>query len=183
MTEKEKMKAGLLYCSLDEELQRDGSRCKTLTKRYNETGPDEGDARRAILKELLGSVGERGWIEPPFYCDYGSNIHLGERFFANMDCIMLDVCDIIIGDDCLLAPRVSIFTAGHPTDPAVRLEGLEYGKPVKIGNNVWIGGGAVINPGVTIGNNVTVASGAVVTGAVPDNVVVAGVPAKIIKKV
>ena len=183
MTEKEKMKAGLLYHSNDPELRADAKRCKDLTKRYNETAEGENEERLAILKQLLGSVGKGPWIDPPFRCDYGSNIHIGDNFYANMDCLMLDVCDIHIGDNCLLAPRVCIFTAGHPTDPKLRLEGLEYGKPVKIGDNVWVGGGAIINPGVTIGSNVTVASGAVVTGDVPDNVVVAGVPAKIVKRI
>ncbi len=122
------------------------------------------------------------YIEPAFRCDYGSNIFVGENFYANFDCVILDVCRVTIGDDCLLGPRVSIFTATHPVDPVLRRSGLEYGKPVRIGDNVWIGGNAVINPGVRLGNNVVVASGAVVVKDVPDNVVVGGNPARILKK-
>lgn len=122
------------------------------------------------------------YIEPTFRCDYGYNIFLGNNFFANFDCVMLDVCPIRIGDNCMLAPGVHIYTATHPIDPVARNSGAELGKPVTIGNNVWIGGRAVINPGVTIGDNVVVASGAVVTKDVPDNVVVGGNPARIIKK-
>lgn len=121
------------------------------------------------------------YIEPTFRCDYGYNIFLGNNFFANFDCVMLDVCPIRIGDNCMLAPGVHIYTATHPIDPVARNSGAELGKPVTIGNNVWIGGRAVINPGVTIGDNVVVASGAVVTKGVPDNVVVGGNPARIIK--
>lgn len=122
-------------------------------------------------------------IQPSFRCGYGYNIHLGEHFFANYDCIMLDVCEIRIGEHCMLGPSVHIYTAMHPLHPLERASGLEYGKPVVIGNHVWIGGGAIINPGVRIGNNVVVASGAVVTKNVPDNVVVGGNPAVISKEI
>lgn len=120
-------------------------------------------------------------MKPTFRCDYGYNIHVGENFFANYDCVILDVCQVTIGDNCMLAPRVCIYTATHPLDAPTRISGLEYGREVKIGDNVWIGGSAVIVPGVTIGNNVVIAAGAVVTKDVPDNVVVGGNPAKIIK--
>ena len=141
--------------------------------------PEEN--RSEILKELFGSTGENFCIKPNFRCDYGYNIYVGENFFANYDCVILDVCKVTIGDNCMLAPRVCIYTATHPLDAQTRISGLEYGKPVVIGNNAWIGGSSVILPGVTIGNNVVVAAGSVVVKYVPDNVVVAGNPAKIIK--
>lgn len=141
--------------------------------------PEEN--RSEILKELFGSTGENFCIKPNFRCDYGYNIYVGENFFANYDCVILDVCKVTIGDNCMLAPRVCIYTATHPLDAQTRISGLEYGKPVVIGNNAWIGGSSVILPGVTIGNNVVVAAGSVVVKDVPDNVVVAGNPAKIIK--
>ena len=158
MTEKEKMLAGELYCAIDEELGREHNRAQNILMKFNNS-PDEN--RSKILKSLFGST--------------------GENFFANYDCIILDVCKVTIGDNCMLAPRVCIYTATHPLDAETRISGLEYGKPVTIGNNVWLGGSSVILPGVTIGNNVVVAAGAVVVKDVPDNVVVGGNPAKIIE--
>ena len=151
-----------------------------LVHRYNHSAPDEKTERQKILAELLGQS-EGAYIEPAFRCDYGYNIFLGKEFYANFDCVMLDVCPIYIGDNCMLAPGVHIYTATHPLDAEERNSGVEYGKPVRIGNNVWIGGRAVINPGVTVGDNVVIASGAVVTKDVPANAVVGGNPAKIIK--
>lgn len=180
-TEKEKMIAGELYHSADEALSRDRLRARRLIHRYNHSLAEEHTLRQQILADLFGQVTE-AYIEPTFRCDYGYNIFLGNNFFANFDCVMLDVCPIRIGDNCMLAPGVHINTATHPIDPVARNSGAELGKPVTIGNNVWIGGRAVINPGVTIGDNVVVASGAVVTKDVPDNVVVGGNPARIIKK-
>lgn len=156
-------------------------RARQLIHRYNHSLAEEHTLRQQILADLFGQVTE-AYIEPTFRCDYGYNIFLGNNFFANFDCVMLDVCPIRIGDNCMLAPGVHIYTATHPIDPVARNSGAELGKPVTIGNNVWIGGRAVINPGVTIGDNVVVASGAVVTKDVPNNVVVGGNPARIIKK-
>lgn len=180
-TEKQKMIAGQLYRSGDETLRADRLRARELLHQYNHSGPTEKSERRALLAELLGKCGN-AYIEPSFRCDYGYNIFLGNDFYANFDCVMLDVCPIHIGDNCMLAPGVHIYTATHPLDATERNSGLEFGAPVTIGHNVWIGGRAVINPGVTIGNNVVIGSGSVVIRDIPDDVVVAGNPARIIKK-
>lgn len=182
-TEKEKMLSGELYNAIDPELSADRLNARRLVRLYNETLETEAHQRPALIKQLFGSTGEHIYLEPTFRCDYGYNIHVGEGFFANFDCIFLDVCEIRIGSNCLLGPGVHIYTATHPLDPIERSSGAEYGKPVTIGNNVWIGGRVVINPGVTIGDNVVIASGAVVTKDVPDNVVVGGNPAKVIKQI
>ncbi|WP_253378799.1 maltose O-acetyltransferase [unidentified bacterial endosymbiont] len=179
-TEKQKMIAGEYYRPGDETLRADRQNARQLIHRYNHTAPNEKTERQTILAMLLGQS-DGAYIEPSFRCDYGYNIYLGKNFYANFDCVILDVCPVYIGDNCMLAPGVHIYTATHPLDPIERNSGLEFGKPVHIGNNVWIGGRAVINPGVTMGDNVVVASGAVVTKDVPANVVVGGNPAKIIK--
>lgn len=181
-SEKEKMLAGEYY-SINDELISEMKNARRLTRLFNSTNEDEIEKRKDILKELLGSCGEKIYIEPTFKCDYGSNIYIGENFFANFDCVMLDVCEIRIGENCFLAPGVHIYAATHPLDAKERASGLEYGMPVNIGDNVWIGGRSIINPGVTIGDNVVVASGSVVTKDVPSNVLVGGNPAKIIKSI
>ncbi|WP_066065162.1 sugar O-acetyltransferase [Neobacillus soli] len=182
-TEKEKMLNGELYNAADPELLRERTNARRLTRIFNESLETDDSNRTELLKQLFGSTGKNLTIEPTFRCDYGYNIHVGENFFANFDCVFLDVCGIWIGDNCLIAPGVHIYTATHPLNTNERITGAEYGKPVHIGDNVWIGGRAVINPGVNIGNNVVIASGAVVTKDVPDKVVVGGNPAKIIKRI
>ncbi|PPA70591.1 sugar O-acetyltransferase [Jeotgalibacillus proteolyticus] len=182
-TEKDKMVAGELYAAWDAELVKDRQRVKVLTKELNDLSPLEEQKRERLVKEIFGSVGKSVYIEPPFRCDYGYNIHVGDNFYANFDCVILDVCEVRFGSNCMLAPGVHIYTATHPLDPDERNSGLEYGKPVTFGDNVWIGGRAVINPGVTVGNNAVIASGAIVTKDVPDNVVVAGNPARMIKEI
>ncbi|WP_036653302.1 sugar O-acetyltransferase [Paenibacillus pini] len=182
-TEKEKMLLGELYNASVPELIQDRDNARKLTRLFNQTIETEQEERIKLLKTLFGSTGENLYIEPNFRCDYGYNIYVGNNFFANFDCIILDVCEVRIGDNCFLAPGVHIYTATHPLDPIERSSGAEYGKPVTIGNNVWLGGGSIINPGVTIGDNVVVASGAVVTKDVPNNVVVGGNPARIIKTI
>ncbi|WP_044641360.1 sugar O-acetyltransferase [Risungbinella massiliensis] len=182
-TEKEKMLTGEMYNAADPELVRDRENARRKTRLYNQTLETEVEQRTILLKDLFGSTGDNLYVEPTFRCDYGYNIHIGENFFANFDCVILDVCEVRIGDNCFIAPGVHIYTATHPTNPFERNAGIEFGKAVTIGNNVWIGGRAVINPGVTIGNNVVIASGAVVTKDVPDNVIVGGNPAKMIKEI
>lgn len=182
-SEKEKMLNSELYDAGDVELTKDRMNARKLSRLYSQTIETEVDIRMELLEELLGTTGNRINIEPSFKCDYGYNIHVGEDFYANYDCVILDVCEVQIGHNCLLAPGVHIYTAAHPLDPNERSSGLEFGKPVTIGNNVWVGGRSIINPGVTIGNNVVVASGSVVTKNIPDNVVVGGNPARIIKKI
>ncbi|WP_453990245.1 maltose acetyltransferase domain-containing protein [Bacillus nitroreducens] len=181
-TEKEKMIDGQMYNPTDPELVKDRINARRLTRLYNQTIETDDEERTNLLKQLFGSTGKSLYVEPTFRCDYGYNIHVGENFYANFDCVFLDVCEIRIGANCFIAPGVHIYTATHPLDPIERTSGIEFGKPVTIGDNVWIGGRAVINPGVTIGNNVVIASGAVVTKDVTHNVVVGGNPAKIIKK-
>ncbi|MGI6037828.1 MAG: maltose acetyltransferase domain-containing protein [Limnochordia bacterium] len=180
-SEKEKMLRGEFYDPQDRELVAERLRARRLMELFNRSSATDQEKRIEILRRLLGSTGGNPYIEPPFYCDYGYNIYVGENFYANFDCVFLDVCPIKIGDHCLLGPGVHIYTATHPLQAAERITGVEYGKPVQIGDHVWIGGRAVINPGVKIGNHVVVASGAVVTKDVPDDVVVGGNPARIIK--
>ncbi|MBC5636166.1 acetyltransferase [Ornithinibacillus sp. BX22] len=182
-TEKEKMLLGELYLAGDPELVKERIHARGLTRLYNETLETDNEKRKTLLRELFGSTGNNIYIEPTFKCDYGYNIYVGENFYANFDCVFLDVCEIRIGDNCFVAPGVHIYTATHPLNAQERISGAEFGKPVWIGHNVWIGGRSVINPGVTIGNNVVVASGSVVTKDVPDNVVVGGNPARIIKEI
>lgn len=182
-TEKEKMLAGEIYNPADPELVRDREEARRKVLVYNQTLETEVEKRIQILKDLLGSTGENIYMEPNIRFDYGYNTYVGENFYANFDCTFLDVCEIRIGDNCMLGPNVHIYTATHPINPIERNSGKEYGKPVNIGDNVWIGGDSIINPGVTIGDNVVIASGSVVTKDVPDNVVVGGNPAKIIKQI
>ncbi|PLR69526.1 MULTISPECIES: maltose acetyltransferase domain-containing protein [Bacillaceae] len=182
-TEKQKMLDGELYLAADEELVRDRTRARKMTRLFNQSIETDDDTRTSLLKQLFGTTGENIYIEPMFRCDYGYNIHVGENFYANFDCVILDICKVTIGDNCMLAPGVHIYSATHPLNAEERNSGAEFGKPVTIGHNVWIGGRAVINPGVTIGNNVVIASGAIVTKDVPDDVAVGGNPARILKHI
>lgn len=181
MTEQEKMLSGELYLAADAELVNAHRKALALTRRYNATTEDQEGERAALIQELFGEIGEEFHIEPPFRCDYGTQIEVGRRFFMNYDCVFLDVCPIRIGDDVLIGPRVSLLTAAHPTDAKIRNTGLEYGKPITIGSSVWIGGGVIINPGVTIGDNVVIGSGSVVTRDIPSGVIAAGNPCRVLR--
>jgi len=182
-TEREKMMSGELYEPWDPELVALRRAARLATEAYNRTSTDDYEARVALLKSLLGSTGASVFVEPSFRCDYGVNIHVGDNFCANFDCVILDCAEVRIGRSCLIAPQVGIYTAFHPIDPTQRKSGRELARPIVIGDDCWIGGHATINPGVTLGNNVVVAAGAVVTKSFGDNVVLAGVPARVIRSV
>lgn len=183
MTEKELMLSGQLYIAMDDELAKDNARARKLTRLINTATEERAGYRIELFRELFGKIGKDFWIEPPFRCDYGCNTYIGENFYANYDCIIIDVCDVNIGDNVFFGPRVCIYTAGHPIDAEIRNTQLEYGKKVTIGNDVWIGGNAVINPGVTIGDNVVIGSGSVVTKDIPSGVIAAGVPCRVIREI
>ncbi|KRL04419.1 sugar O-acetyltransferase [Liquorilactobacillus oeni] len=182
-SEKKMMIAGKLYNSSDEELVRMRLNMKHNVYKYNQTLPEENSERKTLLKKMLDCPSADAHIEIPTRMDYGENIHLGKRFYANYDSIFLDIAPITIGDNVLLGPRVGLYTAGHPIVAAIRNESLEYGHPITIGNNVWLGGGVTICPGVTIGSNVVIGAGSVVTKDIPSNVVAVGVPAHPIRKI
>lgn len=182
-SQKQRMLQGELYMANDPDLKQDSARCRQLMRQFNQSSEIDLEDRTRILKELFGKTGEYLYVEPNLKCDYGSNISVGNYFYANFDCIMLDVCPITIGDEVMFGPRVSIFTASHPLDADVRISGLEFGKPVVIGDKVWIGGGAIINPGVTIGDNCVIGSGAVVTKDIPENTIAAGNPCRVIRPI
>jgi maltose O-acetyltransferase len=182
MTEREKMLSGGLY-TVDAALRRELVNARGITRRYNATTEDEADIRKGLLSELFAKMGENIYIEPPFRCDYGSNISIGENFYANYDCVILDVNRVTIGCNVKFGPRVCVYTAGHPIDAGVRRSLLEFGKPVAIGDDVWVGGNAVINPGVTIGSNAVIGSGSVVTKDIPDGVVAAGNPCRVLRQI
>jgi maltose O-acetyltransferase len=162
-SEKEKMLSGDLYVATGPELAADHLRAATLLGTYNATLADETKLRSTILGELLGSLGEGVVLRPPFYCDYGYNIRLGRGVFANFGCVFLDCASIDIGERCQIGPYVQILTADHPRDPVLRREGLEFAKPVRIGQNAWIGAGAIILPGVSVGDDAIIGAGSVVT--------------------
>ncbi|MBV0902070.1 sugar O-acetyltransferase [Haloarcula salina] len=182
-SEKEKMLAGEPYDPSDPELVAARKRANELTRRYNQSDPADDAARQSLLQDLFGTVGQEPHVELPFRCDYGENVHVGDGFYANFDCVVLDVCRVEIGDDCLLGPGVHVYTATHPLDPDERRGGAEYGKPVTLGDNVWVGGQAVVNPGVTVGDDAVIAAGAVVTDDVPAGVVVQGNPATVVREI
>ena len=181
-TERDKMLAGELYDPMDPELVAARERARDLCLDLNATRESEKDERRRILLALFGTGGDSVWMQPPFYCDYGSNIHLGTRVFFNFNCVVLDVCEVRIGDYTLFGPGVQILTPMHPFDAALRRE-REYAKPIEIGADVWVGGGALILAGVRIGQGSVIGAGAVVTRDIPENVFAAGNPCRVIKDV
>lgn len=182
MTEKEKMLSGMVYSAIDDQLLKELNEVKEIIHEYNALKPSQTLRRFQILKDLLGHVADDEIIvNQPFYCDYGKQVRVGKRFFANFNLTILDEARVTIGDDCFIGPNVSIYTACHSTDPVERNTRREWAEPVTIGDNVWIGGSVTILPGVTIGSNVTIGAGSVVTRDIPDNVVAVGNPCKVIK--
>ncbi|MBU2950766.1 sugar O-acetyltransferase [Tamlana agarivorans] len=183
MTEKDKMLAGEMYSPTDPELAKERHQVRLLFHKFNSLSELDLEERQKVLKKIIPNSGENLFIEPPFHCDYGSNIKAGKNLFMNFSCCILDVAEVTIGDNCMFGPHVQIYTATHPLEFKARNSGKELGKSVSIGDNVWIGGNATICPGISIGNNVVIGSGAVVTKNFPANVVIAGNPAKIIKTI
>jgi maltose O-acetyltransferase len=180
-TERQKMLAGELYDPMDAELVAARQRARDLCLALNATREAEQDARRRMLRELFGAGGDSVWMQPPFFCDYGANIALGERVFFNFNCVVLDVCPVRIGDFTLFGPAVQIYTPLHPFDAALRRR-QEYGRPVEIGSDVWVGGGAVILAGVRIGSRAVIGAGSVVTRDVPEGMFAAGNPCRVIRE-
>lgn len=183
MNHRERMLAGLPYKPRQDGLAALAERCRRLTFEYNHMHPDETDRKDQLIRQILGKCGKNIWIEAPFHCDYGINIEAGDNFYANFNCVILDVARVIIGSNVMFAPNVAIYTAGHPLHWQSRNSGYEYGREVCIGDNVWLGGNVVVNPGLSIGNNVVVGSGSIVTKSIPDNVLAVGNPCRIIRQI
>ncbi|WP_313243186.1 sugar O-acetyltransferase [Stenotrophomonas sp.] len=182
LTEKDKMLSGQPYRPGDPVLQADMAAAKAWMVRYNAALAASPAVRRELLRERLGAVGEGAVIRPPFHCDYGSHIHLGRDVFLNYNCVILDVAEVRIGDGTQIGPAVQIYAADHPRDPQQRAAGLESARPVRIGRNVWIGGGAIVLPGVEIGDDAVVGAGSVVTRDVPAGATVVGNPARVVAR-
>jgi maltose O-acetyltransferase len=181
-SEREKMLAGELYDPIDAELVAGRERARDLCRELNATREAEHGERRRIVRELFGAGGETVWMQPPFWCDYGSNIELGERVFFNFNCVVLDVCRVRIGDFTLFGPAVQIYTPMHPLNAELRRR-EEFGKPVEIGSDVWVGGGAIILPGVRIGSRAVIGAGSVVTRDIPEGVFAAGNPCRVVREI
>lgn len=181
-SEREKMLAGELYDAFDPELVLARERARNLCQELNASREREQQDRRRILKKLFGSGGDSVWLQPPFFCDYGSNIRLGERVYFNFNCVVLDVCEVRIGDFSFFGPAVQIAAATHPMNARLRRE-QEFGKPITIGSDVWVGGGAILCPGVTIGSKTVIGAGSVVTRDIPDGVFAAGNPCRVIRPI
>ena len=181
-TQRQKMQAGELYDPMDIELVTARARARDLCQALNATRETQQDERRQILRELFAAGGDTVWMQPPFFCDYGSNVELGERVFFNFNCVVLDVCPVRIGSYTLFGPAVQIYTPMHPMNAQLRRE-REFGKPVEIGSDVWVGGGAIILPGVRIGSRSVIGAGSVVTRDIPDGVFAAGNPCRVIRTI
>ncbi len=181
-TEREKMLDGELYDAMDPELVAARARARDLCQALNATREAEQDERRQICRDLFGAGGETVWMQPPFFCDYGTNIELGERVYFNFNCVVLDVCSVRIGSFTLFGPAVQILTPMHPLNAEQR-RSKEFGKAIEIGSDVWVGGGALILPGVRIGSRAVIGAGAVVTRDIPDGVFAAGNPCRVIRKI
>lgn len=180
---REQMEAGLLYTDEDRGLTAERGRCQELLYDYNHTRPSEGARRKELLNQLLASCGEHIWIEPPFKMAYGYRTHIGDYFYANFNLVIVDDIDVYIGDHVMIAPNVVITATGHPIHPDVRRDGRQFSLPVHIEDDVWIGAGAIILPGVTIGRNSVIGAGSVVTRDIPPNVVAVGTPCRVLREI
>lgn len=183
MNEKEKAAHGLLYDSALKPFKKERRQAKMLCHKYNRCKPTSLKKRRELLKKLFGKTGKKTLIEQPFYCDYGYNIEIGDSFFANMNCVMLDGAKIKIGNNVMLGPNVSLYGTGHPKNADMRNKYIEYSYPITIGDNVWVGGSVSILPGVTIGENSIIGAGSVVTKDIPPDTIAYGNPCRVIKKI
>lgn len=183
MTVKEKMKSGMLYCCGDEELMREQTQCLEKLYDFNQTRPSEADKRAALLKELFAEVGEGCYVEPPLHANWGCNTHFGHHVYANFNLTLVDDTDIFVGDYVMFGPNVTVATAGHPVDPELRRQIAQFNIPVHIGNNVWIGAGSVLLPGVSIGDNTVIGAGSIVTRDIPANVVAVGNPCRVLREI
>lgn len=181
--DKARMLAGELYVARDAQLRSDSMRRRRLVHAINHSDYDAFAERESLFRELFAHVGENMWFEPPFHCDYGGNIRIGDNCYANMDCIFLDVAPITIGDNVFFGPRVGLYTPYHPIDAQVRNEGLEGGGPITIGDDVWFGGGVVVCPGITIGSDVVIGAGSVVVRDIPDHSVAVGNPCRVVRRI
>lgn len=183
-SEKQKAKAGKLYdANYDAELLSERAACKERCYELNNLSPQQTKERKNVIKHLLAKTGKVFTIEPPFYCDYGYNIEIGENFFVNMNCVILDEAKVSFGDNVFIAPNCGFYTAGHPLDVERRNKRLEYAYPITIGNNVWIGAHVCVLPGVTIGDNAVIGAGSIVTRDIPTNVLAAGNPCRVIRPI
>ncbi|KIC91277.1 sugar O-acetyltransferase [Flavihumibacter sp. ZG627] len=182
-TEKEKMLAGELYNALDEQLSTERTNARILLQQLNNADPADTETLNRTLKALIPNAGQDLWIQPPFYCDYGYNVEAGDKVFFNFNCVVLDVMKVTIGSRTLFGPNVQIYTAMHPVNHAERAAGLEFAQPIVIGEDVWVGGSAVICPGVTIGSRSIIGAGSVVTRDIPEDVFAAGNPCRVIRTI
>lgn len=182
-SEREKMMAGEPYIALDEELGAMNAKAQEFVYAFNSSHPFAVKEREDIIRKLFGGIGNNSLIKQPFFCDYGCNIYVGNNFFANYDCVILDCNEVRIGDDVMFAPKVQIYTAYHPIEPEIRRTLVEMAAPITIGDDVWVGGGAIICPSVEIGSGTTIGAGSVVTKSIPPNVVAAGNPCRVIREI
>jgi len=183
MTIRERMKNGMLYIDLGEGLDEERIRCKELLYDYNHSRPSEEIKRKELLRKLLGDMGEDIWIEPPVHMAYGTNVHIGDHFYANFNLVIVDDIDVYIGEHVMIAPNVTITATGHPVDSNLRRPGTQFSIPVRIGNDVWIGSSVVILPGITIGDRSVIGAGSVVTRDIPDNVIAVGNPCRVLRNI
>lgn len=181
MNQRERMLSELPYKAWEDGLEEERKESRKRVHRYNNLPPEAEKEKDVLIREIFGKTGENIFVEAPFRCDYGTHIEAGNNFYANFNCVILDVAKVVIGENVMFAPNVAVYTAGHPVHPDSRNSGYEYGIGVTIGDNVWVGGNSVINPGVHIGNNVVIGSGSVVTKDIPDNAIAVGNPCRVIR--